>query len=558
MLKYILPLLLITLVAVSGIFFFASLKPTGKQIAVIGEPADAQDEIIEEQPQQEESTIEETPAEEALIKGVPEKTAEPEKPSERVLAYWPFDAEADPETLQIAGSIEGNSVKDVSGNNNHGFLQDGLDPTSPDGAHQKISGDSIAGKSLLFDGKDDSVAVPYKKSLDSENAITVSAWVNLRTREGQPFKTILQKPSSTEDVPVIYSLNLDSKNKNLVFSISANEKGTFAYAVSKTEIPVNEWTHATGSWDGNKLKLFVNGELVDEKDTEGIISQIGINKKPVYIGSSETAGASNFDGKIDEVQIANYAFPEEQILQAYEQYRPPGQEPEKPAYEPIGLLAKLSMNNLGDGLADQAENGHDGIPEGPVDETEGISGNALHFENSYANLPLSETIKAAPEISVSLWVKLDPAHQGGTLFEARPEKESGVPAGLSLKISPSGEPALSKGSSPGEETTVTGQSITSGEWHHLVGIFDGKELKLYADAILAEPSKDPKKIDWANDLPAENTIPAHFSIAAAGIRPDGSFGNFLKASVDEVQIYDATLSQKNVEYLYNNPGEAIG
>ncbi len=547
MAKYLLPVFLVFVVVLIGLLFMTTFRPTGKQIAL---PSPG---LEETEPSPEEPKELEDPAE------TPQETTQTEIPQaafEGILASWPFDSKIDPETNELKGDILGNSVRDISGNANHGFLQDGAELTVPEDAVNKISENAISAQALTFDGKDDSVSIPYKKTLDSTKGLTISAWMNLRTREGVPFKTIIKRLASTDSVPAIYSLNLDSKNKNMIFSISADKKDTFIYVSSKTEIPIKEWVFVAGVWDKKKIKLFVDGVLVDEKEAADIF-EIGVNTHPLFIGSSETAGANNFDGQIDEVQIANYAISDENILQMYHQYRP--EEVPPALYEPIGLLAKISLDGiLEDELKDVTENGHDGLTEGAVDIVEGAANNALHFDNSYLTIPLSEPIKTAPEISVSIWVKLDSGHEGGTLFEARPEKEPSTPAGLSLKISELGELTLSKGSSPKKETTVAGPTITPDEWHHIVGEFTGKELRLYVDGILAEPSaEDAKKIDWANDLPTEKTIPAHFSIAAATM-VDGSFGSFLKTSVDDIQIYDAILSQLNVEYLYNNPGEIIG
>lgn len=61
------------------------------------------------------------------------------------------------------------------------------------------------------------------------------------------------------------------------------------------------WYALAGTYDGTKLRLFVNGELVGSFNTTGAIAT---STKPLYIGSVEGQG-DVFNGYVDEVRVSN-------------------------------------------------------------------------------------------------------------------------------------------------------------------------------------------------------------------------------------------------------------
>ncbi len=71
-------------------------------------------------------------------------------------------------------------------------------------------------------------------------------------------------------------------------------------------LPVNEWVHLVGVWDGAKIYIYVNGELQDSKDAAG---QPWDSFEAVYIGAdagcNEPNGRCHFGGIIDEIVMFN-------------------------------------------------------------------------------------------------------------------------------------------------------------------------------------------------------------------------------------------------------------
>ena len=80
------------------------------------------------------------------------------------------------------------------------------------------------------------------------------------------------------------------------------------------ELPVNEWTHLVGVWDGTKIHIYVNGELQDSADAVG---QPWDSFEAVYIGAdagcNEPKGRCHWSGIIDEIVIFNVPLFEDEV-----------------------------------------------------------------------------------------------------------------------------------------------------------------------------------------------------------------------------------------------------
>ena len=80
-------------------------------------------------------------------------------------------------------------------------------------------------------------------------------------------------------------------------------------------IEVGTWHYVSVTWDGNVVKLFVDGQLDTEAEYIGHLQQGQTNN--VYIGKSETSADLRFDGLIDEVSIYNRALTAVEVSSLY-------------------------------------------------------------------------------------------------------------------------------------------------------------------------------------------------------------------------------------------------
>lgn len=83
------------------------------------------------------------------------------------------------------------------------------------------------------------------------------------------------------------------------------EEWVDAYAYGPKELSLTEWTHLAVTNDGKKLRLYVNGELADERESD----EVQASEAPLQIGGDTMAGwETYFEGRIDEVRIYNRAL----------------------------------------------------------------------------------------------------------------------------------------------------------------------------------------------------------------------------------------------------------
>ena len=162
---------------------------------------------------------------------------------------------------------------------------------------------------LDFDGTDDRVKIPDDLSLDLTSAITIEAWINPAAYHN--WDRIVAKPWASAQSP----WNVWS----LIFNNDPNAKGRFEISVgatqysanSETEVPLNEWTHLAGSYDGETIRIFFNG--VEEANNPSPSGDINTNNMDVYIGYNIYFSSELFEGVIDEVRIWNVALDETTI-----------------------------------------------------------------------------------------------------------------------------------------------------------------------------------------------------------------------------------------------------
>src|SRR6266480_600238 len=158
------------------------------------------------------------------------------------------------------------------------------------------------------------VSVPPNTNLDL-TAFTVDAWIYV-TAYGSPAEFILDK----EDLNAgnaNYALSLttdDFGNPNRAEILFDNASVGHQYVDSTFPIPLNTWTHLTGSYDGTILKLYINGVLNNSKmfGTTPIASG-----QPLFIGRRNNDTAYAFQGLVDEVEVFSRALTDAEVLAIY-------------------------------------------------------------------------------------------------------------------------------------------------------------------------------------------------------------------------------------------------
>ncbi len=245
-------------------------------------------------------------------------------PSTALAGSWHFDE----------GS--GTQSSDSSGNNNGLNVFNGA---------QWVPGK--IGTALSFDGLGAFAEIPDSPMLDIQNAGTIEAWIKLNEVTGKadqnmivnkdwimyemavhdntgPENTVNTCGKSTDQIPTY----------NLAFyfcGLSGLPSHNCGWTDGGGTIPKNIWIHIAVTYDGSKVRTYINGAM--KKEYTGISGNVCTNNVPVRIGSRggyrvepngsvtvplypppQTDYGALFNGAIDEVKIYNRALTDQEIL----------------------------------------------------------------------------------------------------------------------------------------------------------------------------------------------------------------------------------------------------
>lgn len=175
----------------------------------------------------------------------------------------------------------------------------------------------IVGRAFGFNGLTDAVRVPVSPLLRLTNAITVEAWV-YPTAHGA-FHDIVTRWGSVGLAERSFGLALDPAGRPY-FVISTNGwdcAPSPCMARANFSIPLRTWTHVAGTYDGQVIRLYVNGALASEAYVPG---RIWPGNNDLVIGGevSNDQLFSPFAGWIDEPALFGRALTPAEVRAIYE------------------------------------------------------------------------------------------------------------------------------------------------------------------------------------------------------------------------------------------------
>lgn len=178
------------------------------------------------------------------------------------------------------------------------------------------------GGALEFDGALARVVVPDAPQLDPTNQVSVSAWIE---RVGSPgaYKYVLSK-GGHGCIAASYGL-YSGPNGGLQFYISRGHGTIYARSPDADQsVWDGRWHLAVGTFDGNTIKLYVDGVEVGTGTVwpRPIEYQLS-DSNDLYIGAYPSCGEENFAGAISDVRIWNTALTSSEVNELGQTAPPP-------------------------------------------------------------------------------------------------------------------------------------------------------------------------------------------------------------------------------------------
>lgn len=215
----------------------------------------------------------------ALRKRATQRVTKPGADEPGLIGWWAFD-EATNDTVTL----------DYSGHRLGGVLENAE------------RADGFSGRALACRGG--SAMVAYAPSLSPSNAFTAACWVKTDLA-GQKHVWFVNRifGGSTSS-----GFRLGLQDGKPCFGVPVT---SFSHHLTaKAPLPAGRWVHLAGTFDGQTMRLYMDGEEQGSLARPGPLQP---NTKPLCLGNYDARHAAHFTGLLDEVKLYGRALSAEEV-----------------------------------------------------------------------------------------------------------------------------------------------------------------------------------------------------------------------------------------------------
>lgn len=376
------------------------------------------------------------------------------------------------------------------------------------------------GQAFQFDGQSE-VAVVDQAAHDATNALTLDAWINPVSANGGSFVFRGNRGGN----PQPYSLFLNG-NRTITFRVGNNS--TFDAMASFSSVPLNTYSHIAATYDGTRMRIYINGVLDAVKTTT--IGTLGNNGDlPLYIGTF------GFQGAVDELEIFNRVLSLEEIQLIVGAGRfgkcKNATTPPPPQTACIQPPSEMTAWYAGDGTAEDIQGGNDGTIVGSgVTYAAGKVAEAFQFNgNGEVQVPDASAQDATNALTLDAWINpTSPANTGSIVFKGN---RGGHPQPYSLFINGDRTLQFRVGNAVTFDSMQSFNAIPLSDYTHVAATYDGVRMRIYLNGVL-----DSVKTTGIGTL-ADSDQPLFI----------GTFG--YQGAIDELEIFNRVLTLEEIQLL---------
>ena len=221
--------------------------------------------------------------------------------SANLIGWWKFDTDTN------------STVKDSSGNNNHGYLRNSSHALVD--TQHKTDTPFGTGKSVDLNGNHYVVvSTSGEDTFDGGNQFTISSWIKELPDGGwEPW--VSKRGESGQG----WQLRRYAGNKSMILTI----RGPGGDDQLPASVNPASWTHVAAVWGGGYRKLFVNGQLLESEVRSGAIN---VTNSALVFGARDNSGNYNSASPnignyasiwLDDVRFYNVFLSDNEVEQIY-------------------------------------------------------------------------------------------------------------------------------------------------------------------------------------------------------------------------------------------------
>lgn len=208
--------------------------------------------------------------------------------------------------LQESGNGGTSVYKDATGNGNHGT---GAGLTTASAAPTPM------GRGQSFRKPETYIHAGTSPTLHSDTNLTLDAWVRISAYN--EYANFVSRAFTANVRPTYeYGLSLGNEKNNFRFALYADT--SYRDLFSTQTVILDKWYHVAGTYDGAKMRLYLDGIPADSLELTGALHAYD---RPLLMGRYEHDPNYSLTGMMDEVRMSDVARSADYIRLTYESQR---------------------------------------------------------------------------------------------------------------------------------------------------------------------------------------------------------------------------------------------
>lgn len=164
-------------------------------------------------------------------------------------------------------------------------------------------------KAMTFDGSTNFLSAGTNALFDITAALSLECWINPADQSGNRY--VIAKYNSGNAALQSYLLYVKQYESAVLTVVTAGP--TNNQLNSNAPLPIGQWTHVVGTYDGATMKVYVNGRLDTSLAKTGAML---VTAAPLVL-AGRSGLVANLPGSLDEVAVYNVALTADQVMRHY-------------------------------------------------------------------------------------------------------------------------------------------------------------------------------------------------------------------------------------------------